>query len=91
MATTYIAIDPAAPGGKGTELKTAIDMLEAARERLSTLKAQMETMIDGPQYGLLETRFGVATGNGQATYNLVSGALTDLNGANIIQAILRLG
>jgi hypothetical protein len=91
MAIEYITIDTSVSGGKGSELRNAVNQVESARERLQTLKIQMEAMIDAGDYTAVETNFGVGTGNGQDTYNLVTGALTALNGTNLSQLIKRLG
>ena len=89
MATTYISTNTSKR--LGADLRQAVHALKEVRSDFRELKAVMETMIDGTNYTLLETEFGLATGTGQTTYNLVSGSLTDMEDANINQTVIRLG
>ena len=89
MATTYIPTNTSKR--LGADLRQLSHSLKEARSDCRELKAVMETMIDGTDYTVLESEFGLATGDGQTTYNLVSGALMDLEDANIDQFIIRLG
>lgn len=89
MATSYIATNTAKR--LGADLRQFVHALKEARSDCRELKAVMETMIDAGNYALLETEFGIATGQGETTYNLVSGALTDMEAANINQTVIRLG
>lgn len=89
MATTYIATNTSKR--LGADLRRAVHALKEVRSDFRELKAVMETMIDGSDYSLLETEFGLPTGLGDDTYNLVSGALTDMEDANINQTVIRLG
>lgn len=89
MATTYIATNTTRR--LGADLRQAVHALKEARSDFRELKATMETMIDASDYTLLETEFGLPTGQGQTVYNLVSGALTDMEASNINQTVIRLG
>ena len=89
MATSYISVNT--NKRLGQDLRYLVHQLKETRSDCRELKAVMETMIDASNYALLETEFGLATGTGQTTYNLISGALTDMEDANINQTIIRLG
>lgn len=89
MATTYIKTDTSKR--LGANLRQAVHALTNVRSDFREIKAVMETMIDTSDYTLLETEFGLATGDGQTAYNLVSGSLTDMEDANINQTVIRLG
>lgn len=89
MATTWIATNTNMR--LGADLRQAVHALKETRSDLRELKAVMETMIDGSDYSLLETQFGIPVGLGDDTYNLVSGAVGDMEGANINQTVIRLG
>lgn len=89
MAVTYISTNTSKR--LGADLRQAVHALKEVRSDLRELKAVMETMIDAADYSLLETEFGLSTGLGDDTYNLVSGALADMEGANVNQTVIRLG
>lgn len=89
MAVTYISTNTSKR--LGADLRQAVHALKEVRSDLRELKAVMETMIDGADYSLLETEFGLPVGLGDDTYNLVSGALADMEGANVNQTVIRLG
>lgn len=89
MATSWITTNTSKR--LGADLRQAVHALKEARSDFREIKGVMETMIDGADYTLLETEFGLPTGTGQTTYNLVSGALTDMDDANINQTVIRLG
>lgn len=89
MATTYIATNTSKR--LGADLRQFVHAQKEARSDCRELKAVMETMIDNGDYSLLETEFGLETGTGQTAYNLVAGALTDLEAANVNQLVIRLG
>ena len=89
MATSWINTNTSKR--LGADLRQAVHALKECRSDFRELKAVMETMIDGSDYSLLETELGLATGQGQTAYNLVSGALTDMEDANINQTVIRLG
>ena len=86
---TYIATNTSKR--LGADLRQAMHALKEVRSDMREIKAVMETMISGADYSMLETEFGVATGTGQSVYNLVAGALTDMEAANINQTVIRLG
>jgi hypothetical protein len=92
MAVEYIKIDTTATGGqKASELQNIVNTVETAQERLPTIKAQMDQMIDNGDYTAIETHYKLPTGTGQTVYNLVAGALTDINSTNLAQLVQRLG
>lgn len=89
MATTWIPTNTNTR--LGADLRQAVHALKETRSDFRELKAVMETMIDASNYALLETEFGLPAGLGDDAYNLVSGALSDMEGANINQTVIRLG
>jgi hypothetical protein len=92
MAVEYIKIDTTATGGqKASELQNIVNTVEAAQERLPTIKSQMDKMIDGTDYTAIETYYKLPTGTGQTVYNLVAGAVTDIASNNLLQLVQRLG
>lgn len=88
MTTNYIPVNAQAPGGKGSALSNGIGSLRQGRDTLRNLKAQMETMIDGGSYAEVETLFGLTTGDGEAAYNLVAGALADMEDSDALGQLL---
>lgn len=89
MATTRIEISRAKP--HGDNLLTAIAQAKESQDRLYHAKAVMETCIDGADYSLIETVFGAPEGTGQAIYNLVAGAESKIDAADIKTIIARMG
>lgn len=66
MATTFININT---GQRlGAQLRSAIDQVRAARDLLARLRGVMDTQIDGSNYALLESQFGLQAGEGAAAY-----------------------
>lgn len=66
----------------------AITQLAYSRDTLALLKNDMDNQINGTDYSVVEAQFGLPTGKGQTFYNLVAGAVTDINAsANVTQLI----
>lgn len=76
MATTFININT---GQRlGSQLRSAIDQLQAAKQALAKLKAIMDTQVSGTDYTMVESQFGLQTGQGATCYNLVAGCNAEL-------------
>lgn len=66
--------------------------IRIVRDLLVKTKAIMDHNINGADYTALESLFGVSTGSGQPLYNLVAGALAEVQAAsNSLQLIDRVG
>jgi hypothetical protein len=63
----------------GGRIRDIVDMLASRRSMLRDLKAALETMVDGSDYSMIEAELGLPAGKGQTVYNLVSGALSELD------------
>jgi hypothetical protein len=81
MADNYIPItfSTATDQQLASLLRETVDQLQRWREALARIKADMDQMTDGATYTKIETVFGLPTGKGATTYNLVTGALAELN------------
>lgn len=78
MAKNFIGL-PTGANRLSNSLLGACNTLAMGRDQIRLLKEAMDQMIDGSDYTMLETAFGLSTGNGQTVYNLVAGTLADLN------------
>jgi hypothetical protein len=87
MATTYIPINTSVR--LGASLRRAVDLLTTARDQLADLKAAMDTQVNGTDYSMVESQFGLQTGQGQTLYNLVAGVVSDQTGFNTVALIGR--
>lgn len=86
MATTYVPINT---GQRlGAQLRNAIDQLQSAKQALSKLLAIANTQVNGSDYSMVETQFGLTTGQGQTTYNLIAGTNTDLGNSTNVSEIV---
>lgn len=84
----YIQIDTTVPGGKGSGLSNTIASGRTFRDGLQNFKGQMEEMVVGGSFTEVETRFGLASGDGETVYNLVAGALADMEASDGIGQLL---
>lgn len=75
----------------GADLRRAVDQLRDVRDRLERLKNVLDTQVDGVNYSLVESQFGLQAGEGQTVYNLVAGAFTAVDAAAVQQLINRVG
>ena len=71
------------------QLLSNLRRLATEIDALQRLKESMEEMIDGGDYTVVEQQFGLQTGEGTLLYNLLTGALVDLQGTNVQQLIAR--
>ena len=62
------------------DLLTTVRTLRTAYEHLAKVKETMNRMHDGEDFSALEENYGVPTGQGQAVFDLVNGALGSMNG-----------
>jgi hypothetical protein len=86
MATTYI---PISTGQRlGSQLRNAIDQLQSAKQALAKLKAIMDTQVDASDYSLVESQFGLQTGQGQTCYNIVAGTNGDIAASTNVSELL---
>ena len=84
--------DRTVSGGKGQELSQFVNLIEQATQLGNTIKAQMESRIEGGDYAAIGGDYGVSGGNSEPTYNLVAGAVATLNGDSaLVQLVKRLG
>ena len=77
MAITYITVDRSKH--MGSDLLNIIEGFRSLQDRLRQHKEMMDNMTDGVTYTAIETQYGIATGKGDETYNLVAGAVSELN------------
>lgn len=93
MAADHILINTAAAGGKGAELYNIMTQAESVLAGLRGARDNMDQMINGGDYSMLETKFGIPTGQGPAAYNLVVGALAQIDTGSTAykQMLARLG
>lgn len=77
MAINYITVN--ATRALGAELLALSNNLRSDKDRLSKLKAMLDQMTDAVDYSAIEAQVGLPAGKGVLVYNLVAGALADLN------------
>jgi hypothetical protein len=75
----------------GADLRRAVDLLRDLRDRLERLKNILDTQVDGINYSLVESQFGLQAGDGVLIYNLVAGAFAAVDAAAVQQLINRVG
>jgi uncharacterized protein YerC len=76
MAVNYITVDRSKQ--MGADLLSIIEGLRSLQDRLRQHKELMDNMTDGVTYANIETQYGIATGKGDETYNLVAGTVAEL-------------
>jgi hypothetical protein len=62
------------------DLLALVRSMRAAYDQASKVKETMSHMHDGQDFSALETNYGVPTGQGQAVFDLVNGALGSMTG-----------
>lgn len=80
MAINNITIDLSTQKRLAYKLREAVDGAEKTINLLTDLKDAMEQMTDGVSYTTIETEFGLPTGKGDEVYNLLVGAVAEING-----------
>jgi hypothetical protein len=76
MAINYITVDRSKQ--MGADLLNIIETLRLYQDKLRQHKELMDNMTDGVTYTNIETQYGIATGKGDETYNLVAGTVAEL-------------
>ena len=89
MAANHITVDQSKR--LGIRLRRLIDLQRETLQLNEQLKDIMEAQIPGSDYSVVETEFGLPTGKGETTYNLVSGMYSAVNVSAVNQAIDWLG
>ena len=89
MPTTFIPVNTTAR--LGNELRRTIDLLRELRDRLEKLRFVLDTQVDGANYSMVESQFGLQAGDGQLVYNLVAGAYAAVDTVSVQQLINRVG
>jgi hypothetical protein len=69
-------------------LLALVNNLANQRDILAQVKADMDQMTDGVSYATIESAFGLPAGKGQTVYNLVAGALAEVNAATTFNNLL---
>lgn len=87
MANNYIAIGSGNNRHAAT-LLGSVNNLAAVKDVLEMLKHDMDNMVDGTDYSVLEAAFGVPGGKGQTVYNLVAGTVAALQGSSDLTNLL---
>ena len=77
MAINYITVDRATKS-LGADFYALVDAMRIQADKLRQVKEIMDNMTDGATYANIETQFGIPTGKGQTTYNLVAGAVAEI-------------
>lgn len=86
MANNFIGINLGTR--LGSSLMSGSQNLNWSIDVLTSLKAAMDNMVAGADYSIVEAQFGIPAGKGQILYNLVAGAVADMNAsANITQLL----
>lgn len=76
MARDYIKIDTSTTTAIHAQtLKNAVRQVRQAYDDVIFLKQMMDHMTDGTSYVDVETYFGLASGQGQAVYDLVNNSM----------------
>lgn len=76
MAINYITVDRSKQ--MGGDLLSIIEGFRSLQDRLRQHKDMMDNMTDGVTYTNIETQYGIATGKGDETYNLIAGTVSEL-------------
>jgi hypothetical protein len=77
MANNFITID--ATTRLGSQLRSAVVSMQGTLDAMIRLKAIMDQQTDAVVWATIEAQFGLPAGKGQATYNLLTGALAACN------------
>lgn len=86
MPKSFIPIN-AINNPNGMALKIALQHFLIGRQDLGTIFANLQDMTDGIDYSLVESQFGLPTGQGQAVFAMVANAVTESNSSNNIIAL----
>jgi hypothetical protein len=89
MADNFIPLD--ITKRLGNQLRTVIDTLRAALDGLEKHTETMTQQTDGTIWTTVEQEYGVPAGEGEAVYNLVSGAQAAVNVPAVQQLLSYMG
>ena len=89
MAINHVPIDTAKR--LGGRLRRLADLTRDVLNLLTETKAVMEAQVDGADYTAIEAQYGLPSGKGQTTYNLVAGARTAIDVTAVRQLVDWLG
>jgi hypothetical protein len=89
MPVTYITTNTTKR--LGADLRQFVHSLKECRSDLREIVAVGSTMIDGANYTLFETEFGLPTGTGQPVASALADCLTSLETPVVNAVITRLG
>jgi len=73
----------------GAAMRQAVNYQQETLERLRSLKATFDEMVDGADYSVIETQLGLQAGEGELVYNLHAGALAAVDVAAVTQFLAR--
>ena len=91
MAVDRIRINEAGNSNMADRVNNAIDLIVRAKAELQQAKDVADQCVDGASYTDVEAQFGVPTNQGQTFYNLLAGAVADLDVTNITEFTSRIG
>ena len=77
MANNFITIDTTTR--LGAQLRSVIVSVQGTIDGMARLKAIMDQQTDAVVWATIEAQFGLPTGKGVTTYNLLAGALAACN------------
>lgn len=85
MATTSIDYNASTP--HGSQLRSLVEQLRQVRQNLNHVIGVMGTMIDGSDYSMLETKFGITTGQGDDAFNELLSFQGKINGDGQVEFV----
>lgn len=80
MAIDFIHVDTGVNATQASLLLDTVRTLRQAYDKLGQVKRIMGHMNDGSDFALIETRFGLPSGTGQAVFDLFNGAHGSMEG-----------
>lgn len=86
MPDNYIGVNQQSRLG-GT-LQSSLNGLALHTGTLKQLKLDMDNMTDGVSFATVESSFGIPAGKGQTVYNLIAGAVSEINAATNLNNLL---
>lgn len=89
MAADFISINTTQR--LGSELRQAVNYAWQLQQQLRELRDIMNEQVDGGDYALIESEFGLQAGLGQTVYNLTAGALAACEAGDLQQFMARMG
>jgi len=90
MASAHIEITGTA-SRLSSDVRNAIDSLEALQNQFSDIKAIMDQVAMGSDWDSLATKLGISAADAETVYNLWGSANTEINATFLTQLQGRLG